>query len=626
MTVAPAAAFSVALWLQLFSFPIAVVSPALDSSWAASLVYFAERGVQFGHDVIFSYGPLGYLVSESYIGTKISSARIVWTFAAPTMLTIVAVTAIAHLSWRWRIATALYMLLFFRADLSIDSFYFFAAFAIALLLLRYGIHTPTTNTAGALFGVISLIKVSYLLASVSALLPVLLFYGARRAAAAAGILLASFATGFLLAWGLTGQALANLPAFLAAWSQVASGYKEAMGLPVANLWVLITGGVCLAVAIALCTSLVLRRRASHGLAAGVLLAAATYLAWNRGFIRADDHVTHFFSVVPPLASLAVTLENQQRRKSLAQQIALALLFATGVAGVCAQHNSNVTRSVAEFAGRSFRATYALLRLPAIEPSLQTQFAEQTQRLALPRVKQEVGSARVDVFGYEQGIAIINALNYTPRFAFQSYSAYTQDLSAANAAFYASPAAPEYVLMKVQTIDDRYPAGDDSLALLEVMKRYEPLFEEGGYWLWRRSNLSRAFALRKMARPQIHFGDELDLPDSAPVLLDFRFRKSITGRFFNLLYKPPVMSLRIRGAAGDVHRYRLIPSMATSALIVSPEMRDAADLVNLERGFDGRRTKSIAVEVDPRQRWFYRSRVSCRISVLSRLPRTSAAPP
>ena len=51
------------LWLDLFSLPQGPVSQALDSSWCGALIHFSTLKLQFGKDVIFTYGPLAHLIS-----------------------------------------------------------------------------------------------------------------------------------------------------------------------------------------------------------------------------------------------------------------------------------------------------------------------------------------------------------------------------------------------------------------------------------------------------------------------------------------------------------------------------------------------------------------------------------
>jgi hypothetical protein len=54
--------------LLIIQLPQAIPSPQLDPSWASVLSYFAKSRFQFGTDVIFTFGPLGYLYTNFYSG------------------------------------------------------------------------------------------------------------------------------------------------------------------------------------------------------------------------------------------------------------------------------------------------------------------------------------------------------------------------------------------------------------------------------------------------------------------------------------------------------------------------------------------------------------------------------
>ena len=47
----------------IFMFPT-MPGPGLDPSWRMALGYMFEHGMQFGRDVIFTYGPLGFIMSK----------------------------------------------------------------------------------------------------------------------------------------------------------------------------------------------------------------------------------------------------------------------------------------------------------------------------------------------------------------------------------------------------------------------------------------------------------------------------------------------------------------------------------------------------------------------------------
>lgn len=601
----------VALWLEIFSFPTAVVSPSLDNSWAAALVYFAQHKLQFGKDVIFTYGPLGHLVTETYIGEKIPVWRVLWEFAATTAVAALILLAIAHMPRLWRIAAAAYVLLFFRADLSIDSSYVFAIFAVAALLLHHRPPLPWASLAAALFAIASLVKVSYLSAAIAAMLPLVFGYALSASLSGAGVLLLSFFAAFVLAWLCAGQSLANLPQFLALWAQVAIGNKDAMPIPAANTAVLCAGVVMLLIAGAICLRLLSSRRSPAELAPVALFAAAVYLAWNRGFTRADDHVSHFFAIVPPLALL--TASHLEKGRGRFCHVATAILFVIALAGLYAQRATNLTRALPTFVERAGRAVLVLRHIGTIESDLHAMFLDRAQRHALPRVKQVVGAGTLDVFGHEQGIAILNRLNYTPRPVFQSYLAYTRRLLAANARFYGSSAAPQFVLMKLQTIDGRYPAADDAPALREIISRYEPLFGEQGYWLWQRTEGMQHTAAREAADISLPFGRPFNLPPGERLFLQLEIKKSVAGRLFDLIYKAPLLSLHTTDGTGSSRSFRLIPAMSAAGFQIAPQLLDTPQVATLRAQTNAAAVRSFSVDVAPAWRWFYRRGMRCRIS-------------
>src|SRR5262249_51590376 len=112
--------------------------------------------------------------------------------------------------------------------------------------------------------------------------------------------------------------------------------------------------------------------------------------------------------------------------------------------------------------------------------------ELARRYALPRIAARVGDAPVDAFSYEQGVVLLNRLNWTPRPIFQAYSAYTPYLQAINAQFFASESAPKYLIFQLLGFDGRLPVLEDGQALLEVVKRYHPVLTEGSNLLLERN--------------------------------------------------------------------------------------------------------------------------------------------
>ena len=87
----------------VLTFPTVPLGIDLDSSWSAVLVYAHQHGLQFGKDIVFTYGPLGFLTVPYYAGQGVA-VRMLVDFALCFGVT----SGLCLLGWRmgafWRAA------------------------------------------------------------------------------------------------------------------------------------------------------------------------------------------------------------------------------------------------------------------------------------------------------------------------------------------------------------------------------------------------------------------------------------------------------------------------------------------------------------------------------------------
>src|SRR5882724_153786 len=80
----------------LFSYPN-YPSFGLDPSWAMALSQFFHDGLQFGPDVTFTYGPLGFLFGNTYMGFQLWSL-ILWQLFAASVFAIIIIDSAQRLT------------------------------------------------------------------------------------------------------------------------------------------------------------------------------------------------------------------------------------------------------------------------------------------------------------------------------------------------------------------------------------------------------------------------------------------------------------------------------------------------------------------------------------------------
>jgi hypothetical protein len=613
------------LWFELFSLPLSPVNPGLDPSWCGALIHFAALKLQFGRDVIFTYGPLAHLISFVYSG-ELFRVRVLWEFASKTIFAAILCASIVSLPKVWRPIFFLFVLLFIWIDPISDALYFLVFTCVAAALFRQGrFGLSMAILAGLLFGVCSLIKFTYFLLALSAIGAVGLFYLFERTPKRALGLVAAFLASLLLSWHLAGQAFGTLPLYLDNSLAISFGYKEAMGTPAASDWIVAAGAAALFLELIQCSLLVIDSPRLSTLCLALFFVCAGMLSWTRAFVRADDHVLSFFGFFPEAALLIwIRARPGPKIRHFGYGLNVAIL-AVCIAGMTLQRPAVLTEAIPDAISKMVRTWRVVTALPSTIDQLRTQLIEARSANDLPRVRAEVKNETIDVFGYEQGIALLNGLNYTPRPVFQGYSAYTAPLIAQNTAFYSSSSAPSYVLLKYQPIDERYPTLEDAGVLLQLLVNYTPLFDEHGYSLWKRVGAPHPITPTVIATKSLLIDEICEVPADKTVWLELEVPKSIRGRLRSILYKPPQVEIRTIDSDGHQFGRRLIPSMSASGFIVNPYLETPRNLLESAIGSAAPSTRSFLVDVSRESRRYFQRRISCRIATLPPWPSQRPAP-
>jgi hypothetical protein len=188
------------------------------------------------------------------------------------------------------------------------------------------------------------------------------------------------------------------------------------------------------------------------------------------------------------------------------------------------------------------------------------------------------AGNADLYSYEQMILFAHALPYQPRPIIQSYSAYTPELAAMNAAHLRTARAARNILFAVQPLDGRFPSLDDGLSWPELLTLYDlkGRSDDGGRFLvLSRAAVPREFRLTPLQNTAARFGEPVILPGATdgPVWVEIEIKKSLLGTVVSALYKPPVLMLTVSLPDHTERRYRIVPGMAGGGFLLSPLIAD-----------------------------------------------------
>ncbi len=559
---------------------------AIEGSWIQVLhVAFVEKW-QFGRDIIFTYGPWGFLYGGFHPATHLISV-VVWTILSVIFWCAAWRSARLCLDNEW-LAGLWFVAFGAVAGLTILMNMDARLLAWILLLLLLHFFTddrPFSSVQVSLvisLGLLCFIKCSFFPAASLTIL-VIAADNVWRQRRFPWILIV-FGASLLLFWGLAGQQLRSLAPFLDNSWRIGSGYTEAMSLTRATE----IRDICLYLgATALLGAMAgygaWRRLRWFGILPLVGLVFVGFTAFKSGYVRHDTHEAWatIQLLLGALTCQAIAWQLAQKKRWVLVSSFVPTLLILLLASVnLARHTESrlVPALMQTFGIRNLISPLALFHdrgrlLEADEGYL----AYLRDRFPLPPIE---GS--VDAYPWNQYAIFAHGLRYHPRPVIHSYSAYTPELAELNAAHLRSTNAPDNILFDIRPIDNHYPALEDGSSWPELLTQYDIKSTNGPFLLLARSPTPRKYQKTLLTEAPISFGQTVVLSafNDGPVWAEIEIDKSLLGTAISTLYKPPHLLLTVSIRDGREGSFRLIPGMARGGFLLSPLIHDRSSFVQL----------------------------------------------
>lgn len=551
------------LAIALLTWPLrdfAVVEPGNDGSWVIGLHLASRMGLDFGTEIAWTYGPLGFLtvpvlsyplqgaLSLLYVALVQAglAVSLLWAarrsmplwLAAP--LTVVACLAVTTTESDDRLSAAVLV----------------AFFVWCIAVLRRppapGGHAAWTFPllAGVLGG-------SQILVRLNAGLTVLILGGLTCAIAfrdrrvrTFGAFAAAGALSALVLWLATGQPLDAIPAYLAHAGEMVSGHSQALGTEESSAWeypALVVSLLLLTVGAWLATRGWSRTARLGALALGGVLM---FSAFKQGFVRHDEsHAPFFFAC----ALGAVLAFGWPRRRpwmgaAAAGSLVLMTLLVSQQIGpaLLPPHRSPV---------RAAQQVRMLLAPKQTIDHARTTLRDEIQIDS--RSVDMVDGRTTHVWPSEAALSwAYPEIAWRPVPTLQSKIAYTRPLDVLDARMLGSRAAPQRILRAPE--DDRFEAPAAGTALF---CHYEQLRATEKWQVLARVP-DRCGPPRVLARTRARTGESVTIPDAGPdEMVVARFRglgEGPVGRLQTFLFRAP----KWRVDLGEDDDHDVAPGTAT----------------------------------------------------------------
>jgi len=591
----------------------------------AVLSYAHQHDLQFGKDIVFTYGPLGFLVSR-YFFAHAAGIRMATDFVT-CFSTAVGISLLAwRLStfWKW-LLLALFFYLCPNIDPRADLVLYVGLFSWGLLcVLQSGRPLALSACMFVVFAAFSvLVKANFLiLVGLSSTL-IVLDLAVRGKIRAAVWMAAGLVSTFLLGWIAAGQNLWSLKSFFLNSIPIILGYDQTVGIE--GLQVLQQRGwmtLPLISASAMTRTLTAFAGAEKGIRLRriflfVWMGVLIFIIWKHGFVRAGlFHGGFYFGFVP---ILALALEALPCEHFKARNCARAL------AGLCCLICLMTLQSLffvdlKSSLSQPFRALSMNARSLARPGEYKQKMIDlqkaQLAEIELPRVREIAGRSTVDVFGQDQSYAVFNDLNYRPRPIFQSYMAYNTPLMLMNEQFYFSKAAPEFVLFKLTPVDRRYAPLEDALVLRDLLINYEPVEDENQFLLLKSKPGRAVPTLTLLQEASVHSGEPILLNEfgQSDLWLQVAVKPTLLGRLRHFLFKPTIVRLAMwhKSSREGASWFRAPTPMLNAGFVASPMLANTEDALNLYADTTITRPYACSIELGADNERFWHETITYRV--------------
>ncbi|HEY6890578.1 MAG TPA: hypothetical protein VI300_22430, partial [Solirubrobacter sp.] len=514
-----------ALLVWLIAAPLIPLSPGggTDGSWITALHLAHERGLDFGRDIMYTYGPLGYLtVPRAYDPAGLREGWVYYQLVYYGLA--FAVIAAGRRSFPALVAAVIAILTLecFRI-ISPDEQSQFAVLTIGFIAAAALIRAPelrerrwwlpAIGVAGAIAGLESLMKLNSGLTLVLVLGLASLAAGPWRRPWGAAVFAGGYVVGLLAGWWWAGQALGSLYDYFRGSFEIITGYPEYSYAEDST-----RGWEYLAAAGLIATLLCVAWRESDGFkrrarAAWLLITALTlYSTFKQGFVRHDAHSLQFFATALGVAIGLGWMKRPRLPGYLVVGACVLMYLAVAKPLLYEFHRPRGTIT-------AVRESLDTLRHPEALNTLARQQTAAKQNIP-PEALRLIGDRPVHFFPTETSVAWSQPqLNWRPLPVIQGFLAYTPYLDGLNADLLRSDRAPERILRTKE-----HSAFEDPEAVMEVACRYVELFAQGDWQVLGRVP-NRCGPARMVQRVATSTEQPIDVPSVGPdELLYFRVVK------------------------------------------------------------------------------------------------------
>jgi hypothetical protein len=552
------------------------IEAGLDPSWIVGLNWAASNGLNWGSDLVFTYGPYYWLL---YPDLLLSQSMLILALIATTTIFSYAIWVFIYFILRNVNEKKLSLSLALLGLLTLALFEYTLidiAIVSAILLLSINNHRSyfaSILPACLLLTLLSLCKFSYLAVSLCVLVFCSLQLIVKKEYRNLLVLILTFISVLYGLWFVSGQPISNLGLFISRGYEIAQGYPEAMATPIWNEMLsvqsnLMTNILLLGVGLSLLlgiTVLFFGSVKQNTIWFELLLTAPVlFLAFKEGYIRMDPaHAALFFSQLQVVLIAYMIFYSEYKIEYVYMRSILAIMFIALLLVTDAHIPFNYTPELES-------TFYSDKRVKLIDHS--KKYLRNTYSLTRDFYG-KFTSEPTDIIPYDISLLYSYNLNWSPRPVFQSYSVYTSVLDSLNAKHYMQQ-PPEQLLFSFKSIDNRYPLFEEPSLLKQIINSYKIVDATSNTYLLlhlKPSYLKTIPSTRYQSLKKLSMNNTITVPmlPGYYTYLHAQIELTTLGKILNFILKiqPLFIDINLKGN-NTPQRFRIIRNTIKDGLLVS----------------------------------------------------------
>ncbi|HEY1977150.1 MAG TPA: hypothetical protein VGG89_11415 [Candidatus Baltobacteraceae bacterium] len=637
-------------FIGIYAFGVALVlpwtaTPGNEPSWQAALGQAVHQHLIFGRDVVFTYGPLGYLAVNAALPASYAAKIIAAIIIAAIVSSLVVFRSVAEGKPWQRVVFAVGSVLIVAIVVQVTTIDILLFFALVLALTPPSLAQKRPNrylvlALGLFAGAAGLVKFSY---CVGSLLAGIAAFAALADTDAVAIYIIGFCLGSAgvyacvtfgfwpwivpLVVGIAAGTLRRRLGSLALVVAATSAAVPAVFTPYARFFIeswreaseysagmaadgsardLIAGLFIVAVVI----GLAIWERAALGLARILVIVLMLGLAFKEGFVRQDTgHLVVFLLAAGLLAAVVLLAARLRYTAAIALLVVAFTIFASVrlLEGV-AQSNVLARTFPSSVAQNIGGALSTVLNWHSRELAFDNGYRAALAPDSLPpSVVAQLRPYPIDLVGSETNVIFANGLQWKPEPVFQPRNAYAPALDLIDRASLQTPAARRE-LVAYTSVDNRYPLSDQPFTYDELLCRRvlvpgitQPVTTSSGNdaFVALQPSAQRCSNERIADAGSVAFGEPITVaaPHGNITFLIADFHYTLLGLLFKTFYHVPPINMNVDYGDGDNASLRIIPAVARDGMLIDPVPKDVRSLRSLLAGNPVDRVRAVTFSAE-----------------------------